>query len=548
VKPGEELLFLPLGGSGEIGMNVNLYGCRGKWVMVDLGMTFADPSTPGVELVLPDLTFIEERREDLLGIVLTHGHEDHIGAVPYLAAELGVPLYATPFTAGLLRHKLAEEGLLGEVKVKTIPLQGSFELGPFKFRYLHLCHSIPEGNAVLIDTPFGRVFHTGDWKLDDDPIIGNPSSPELLTAIGDEGVLALVGDSTNVFNTEASGSEGGVRDSLMRLCQGRPGRILVSTFASNVARLDTLGKVANATGRNVVLVGRSLDRMVKNAKENGYLKDFPQPVSLEVAEQADPSSLLIIATGCQGEHQAALSRIARREHSHIKLAEGDLVIFSSKSIPGNELSIGLVMNQLAAQNVSIITEKDAHVHVSGHPGQPELKRMYGWIRPKIAVPVHGELRHMKAHAQLALSYGAEQTIVPTNGAVIRLAPGEARIIGHEKVGRWVLDGDVIVPSDGMTMVQRRRLSYNGYLSATLVLGKGGRLAADPHIVVQGVPVENELDEFVEACANAVRATVAQVGTANEARLTEQVRIAIRRLARDYTAKRPVAEVHVLRVD
>lgn len=547
MKPGDELLFLPLGGSGEIGMNVNLYGCQGKWVMVDLGMTFADQSTPGVELVLPDLTFIEERRKDLLGVVLTHGHEDHIGAVPYMAAELGVPLYATPFTAGLLRHKLAEEGLLGEVKVKTIPMQGSFDLGPFKFRYLHLCHSIPEGNAVLIDTPYGRVFHTGDWKLDEDPIIGEPSSPELLSSIGDEGVLALVGDSTNVFNTEASGSEGGVRDSLMRLCQNRRGRIVVSTFASNVARLDTLGRVANATGRNVVLVGRSLDRMVKNAKENGYLKDFPQPISLDMAAEVRPDTVMVIATGCQGEHQAALSRIARREHSHIKLAEGDLVIFSSKNIPGNELAISLVMNQLAAQNVTMITEKDAHVHVSGHPGQPELKAMYGWIRPKIAVPVHGELRHMKAHARLAEQYGAEYSVVPTNGSVIRLAPGEPKIVGYEKVGRWVLDGDVMVPSDGMTMIQRRRLSYNGYLSATVVLGRGGRLAADPHIVVQGVPVENELDEFIEDCQEAVRATIAQVGTGNESRLSEQIRIAIRRLARDYTAKRPVAEVHILRV-
>lgn len=547
MKPGNELLFLPLGGSGEIGMNVNLYGCQGKWVMVDLGMTFADAGTPGVELVLPDVTFIEERREDLLGIVLTHGHEDHIGAVPYMAAELGVPLYATPFTAGLLRHKLAEEGLLEEVKIKTVPMGGSFDVGPFKFRYVHLAHSIPEGNAVLIDTPFGRIFHTGDWKLDDEPIIGQPSTPEQLTAIGNEGVLALVGDSTNVFNPEASGSEGGVRDSLLRLAQSRKGRIVVSTFASNVARLDTLGKVANATGRNVVLVGRSLDRMVKNAKETGYLKDFPQPISLDQAEIMPPQSLLIIATGCQGEPQAGLARIARREHSHIKLSEGDLVIFSSKNIPGNELSIGQVMNQLAAQNIAIITEKDAHVHVSGHPGQPELKAMYEWIRPKIAIPVHGELRHMRAHAQLARRCGAEHAVVPTNGSVIRLAPGEPEIISHERAGRWVLDGDVIVPSDGLTIVQRRRLAHNGYLSATVVLGRGGRLAADPHIVVQGVPVENELEEFIEECSDAVRETIDRVGTSNEERLAEQIRIAIRRLARDYTAKRPVAEVHILHV-
>ncbi|MEX6723597.1 ribonuclease J [Parapedomonas caeni] len=547
MTPADELIFLALGGSGEIGMNVNLYGCQGKWVMVDLGMTFADPGTPGVELVLPDLDFIEKRAKNLLGIVLTHGHEDHIGAIPYLAAELKVPLYATPFTAGLIRHKLIEEGLEKEVKLKVIPMGGTFQLGPFGFTYVALAHSIPEGNAVVIDTPYGRIFHTGDWKLDDEPILGRPSTAEELTKFGDDGILALVGDSTNVFNRRESGSEGGVRDSLLKLAQGRKGRILVSTFASNAARLDTLGKVAVATGRHLCIAGRSLERIVRVAKETGYLKDFPPLVDLEDAERLPPQSVLIVATGCQGEPQAALSRIARGEHSHIRLGRGDLAILSSKNIPGNELGIGQVINQLTAREVTVITEKDAHVHVSGHPGQPELKAMYGWIRPKYAVPVHGELRHMAAHAAFARRCGVEKAIVQTNGDVVRLAPGEPAIIGKETVGRQVLDGDVIVPADGTTVVQRRRLAHNGYLSATLVLGRGGKLMHEPHIVVHGVPVENELDKFRRDCARVVHQTLDKVGVKDQERLAEQIRIAIRRLARDYTAKRPVAEVHILSV-
>lgn len=544
-KPGDELLFLPLGGSGEIGMNVNLYGCQGKWVMVDLGMTFADPSLPGIDVVLPDLGFIEDRAKDLLGIVLTHGHEDHIGAIVYLAADLGVPLYATPFTAGLIRYKLAEEGLQHQIKLHIISMGGNFSLGAFSFRYVHLAHSIPEGNALVIDTPYGRIFHTGDWKLDERPVIGKPSTPEQLMAIGDDGILALVGDSTNVFNAYASGSEGDVQDELLRQVKARKGRVIVATFASNVARLDTLGKVAAATGRRIAVVGRSLERIIKVAKESGYLQDFPPVMGWDEAETSLPGSVMIIATGCQGEPQAALARIASGEHSHIKLSPDDLVILSAKKIPGNELSIGRILNQLSAKGVSVLTEKDAPIHVSGHPGKPELKAMYGWIRPKIAVPVHGEVRHMNAHAAFAEQCGVPKTVVPINGSVIHLAPGEPRIVDHVPVGRLVLDGDVIIPSDGITMVQRRRLAHSGYLSATLVLGKGGKLVMPPHIVVQGVPVEEELADFKEACSKASAALVSKLGVKDTAHLAEQVRIAIRRLARDYTAKRPVTEVHVL---
>ncbi|HEX8216233.1 MAG TPA: ribonuclease J, partial [Allosphingosinicella sp.] len=314
MKPGEELLFLALGGSGEIGMNVNLYGCRGKWIMVDLGMTFADPAYPGVELVLPDLSFIEERREDLLGIVLTHGHEDHIGAIPYLAADLGVPLYATPFTAGLIAGKLEEEGLSKEVELRLVELGGEFQLGPFGLRYVPLAHSIPEGNALLISTPHGRVFHTGDWKLDDAPQLGDPSTEAELRAIGDEGVLALVCDSTNVFQEQASGSEASVREGLDKVVAEAEGRVLVTTFASNAARLRTLGYVAGDTGRQVCVAGRSLDRILRVAKSVGYLTDFPETVDFETAMKLPRREVMIIATGGQGEPRAALARIAFDQH------------------------------------------------------------------------------------------------------------------------------------------------------------------------------------------------------------------------------------------
>jgi len=548
MTPGNELIFLPLGGSGEIGMNVNLYGCQGKWIMVDLGMTFADEELPGIDLVLPDLSFIEDRVDDLLGIVITHGHEDHIGAIPYLAADLGVPIYASPFTAGLIRHKLDEEGITKEVKLHIIDPRGrdggAFQLGPFKLKHVPLAHSIPEGNALLIDTPYGRVFHTGDWKLDDTPLLGTPYTAAQLTAIGDEGILAMIGDSTNVFNAEASGSESTVRAGIDEVIKGRKGRVVVTTFASNAARLATLGDVARDTGRELVIAGRSLDRILKVAQSVGYLRDIPKTMSWEQAATTDPSRLLIVATGAQGEPRAALSRMANGDHP-IKLDRGDLVIYSSKQIPGNEAGIGAVQNALAARGVEIVTDRQAHVHVSGHPGRPELEAMYGWIRPKVAIPVHGERRHTEEHARLARHWGVPIAIVPTDGAAIHLGPGQPRVIGHEKVGKLVLDGDVILPADGTTMNARRKISVNGYLSATLVMSKG-RLAAKPRILVQGLPVEEDRDAFVNECASAATKAV-NGGSQDDAKVSDAVRQAIRRVARDWTGKKPVTDVQLVRV-
>ncbi len=545
MKPGKELLFLALGGSAEIGMNVNLYGCQGKWVMVDLGMTFSDPFYPGIELVLPDLEFIERNKANLLGIVLTHGHEDHIGAVPYLAADLGVPLYATPFTAGLVRHKLAEHGLSDRVKLHIVENGGNVQLGPFDFTYMPLAHSIAEGNALVIDTPYGRIFHTGDWKLDDEPLVGVPSTPEALTKIGDEGVLAMVCDSTNVFNEHSAGSEAMVRASLLEEIAPLKGRVLVTTFASNAARLDTLGRVAKATNRQMCVAGRSLDRMLQNGKETGYFRDFPDIIDFDTAMRLPAKDVLIIATGGQGEPRAALARIANGQHQ-IKLTEGDTVLFSSKVIPGNDISIGMIQNQLADIGVKMITDRQADIHVSGHPGRPDLKQMYDWIRPEILVPVHGELRHMAEQARFALECGVPKSIFQRNGDVVRLAPNGPACIGKERTGRLVLDGQVILPADGGTMGERRRIAINGQISVAVALDEDESLAGTPVIRMQGVPVEADRDAFLdEMTADVEKAFDAWDEGMDD--LKEKIRLAVRRCANRWTGKKPIVDVLIVEI-
>ena len=526
-------------------MNVNLYGCDGKWIMVDLGMTFADPAYPGIDIVLPDLEFIEKRREDLLAIVLTHGHEDHIGAIPYLAADLDVPLYATPFTAGLIAEKLQEEGLTKEVEVRLIDIGGTVQIGPFGVRFVPLAHSIPEGNALLIETPYGKVFHTGDWKLDEFPQLGDPADAAALTRVGDEGILALVCDSTNVFQEEASGSEQQVREGLDRVIGEAEGRVLVTTFASNAARLQTLGRVAEDTGRRVCVAGRSLDRILRVAKSVGYLTDFPETVDWETAMQMPRREVMIVATGGQGEARAALGRIAFGQHK-LSLTEGDLVVFSSKQIPGNEIAIGRIQNELAAKGIRMITERQANVHVSGHPGRPELAAMYGWIRPEIIVPVHGEMRHMVEHKRFAMSRGVPGGIVQQNGDVVRLAPDGPQKVGEEKVGRLILDGDVILAADGATMNERRKLGFQGIVAVAVPVDDSGRLAGDVELNLHGVPVEEDRAAFVEeACAAAAEAAKRAGG--KEDKLREDVRLAVRRCATEWTGKKPVVDVLLARV-
>jgi ribonuclease J len=539
--PGKELLFLALGGSGEIGMNANLYGCDGKWIMLDLGVTFGSHDYPGIDIVMPDLEFIEDRREDLLGIVLTHGHEDHIGAIPYLAADLGVPLYANRFTAGLIAHKLAEEGLEKEVEIKVVDIDDNFRIGPFGIRLVPLAHSILEMSAVVIDTPYGRVFHTGDWKLDEEPILGVPATAAALSAVGDEGVDVLVCDSTNAFNAEASGSEGALREGLERAVGAAKGRVVVTTFASNAARLATLGEVAKATGRSLCVAGRSLDRILGVARSVGYLTDFPPTVDFDEAMRLPRDKVMVIATGGQGEPRAALARMAADIHQ-IKLEAGDTVVFSSKQIPGNEVAIGRIMNQLAAKDVLTVTEKQAHIHVSGHPGQPELAALYGWLRPKLVVPVHGEIRHMHEQARFALERGVPGALVQENGDLCRLAPGPAAVVERVRAGRLILDGDVILPADGETINERRKLALNGHITVAVIFS--GKRFVESAISYRGVPVEDEREAFIDEMREA--AEQAATGPArDEEKLREAIRLGVRRIATDWTGKKPVVDVMLI---
>lgn len=539
-SPKDEVLFCALGGSGEIGMNVNLYGAQGKWIMVDLGMTFSGSEYPGVELVFADLEFIEERREDLLAIVLTHAHEDHIGAVPYFAADLGVPIYATPFTADLVARKLEEAGLLDEVELNIIPEDhGPIPLGPFAITYVPLAHSIAEGNALLIDTPHGRIFHTGDWKLDEEPIIGEPTTEEEVRAIGDNGVLALVCDSTNVFNPRASGSEGAVHRALMEEVARHAGkRVVVTTFASNVARLQTLGEVARETGRRIVVAGRSLERIIEVAQDNGYLADFPEPVDFDTAMGLPRGEVLILATGGQGEPRAALARMAEGNHP-IELVPGDVVLFSSRQIPGNEIAIGRVQNQLAARGITMVTDRQAFIHVSGHPGRPELEALYRWLRPQVLVPVHGEMRHMAEQARLGKACGIPAQVVQKNGDLVRLAPGAPGKIAEVRAGRLVLDGDIITPANGEAMTMRRRIAAEGLVVVVLLRGQR------PVIEEVGLPLDEDLPEFLDEAAEDVLAAIGRLkgrdGRDPEA-IREAARLAARRAAQRWSGKRPQVRV------
>ncbi len=539
MKPGKELLFCALGGSGEIGMNVNLYGCNGKWLMVDLGMSFGANEYPGTELLFADLEFIEERRDDLLGIVLTHGHEDHIGAVPYFAKELGVPLYATPFTAKLVNEKLEEAGNRHEIELNVIDHLDQFELGPFGIRYVPLAHSIAEGNAVVIETPYGRIFHTGDWKLDDAPLVGTPVTAEELTQIGDEGVLALVCDSTNVFNPKASGSEGAVRTALLEEVSRHHGkRIVVTTFASNVARLQTLGEVAKASNRKLCVAGRSLDRIIRTAQSCGYLMDLPERVDFDTAMSLPRGEVLIVATGGQGEPRAALSRIAEDTHP-IALESGDVVLFSSRQIPGNEIAIGRIQNRLAARGITLVTDRQSPIHVSGHPGRPELEALYGWLRPEILVPVHGEVRHMKEQARLGKACGIAKTVFQENGDLVRLAPGKPGKIDEVRAGRLILDGDIIAPANGEAIVMRRRLAANGLV--IVVLDGKGRV----HVESIGLPLDEDMDEFVGEAREDVSAALARLkgGQRHDREvITEAARLAARRAAQRWSGKKPQVRV------
>jgi ribonuclease J len=553
----DELVFLPLGGSNEIGMNFNLYGYgpphARQWIVVDLGVTFGDQTTPGVEIILPDPTFIEEHAKDVLGIVLTHAHEDHIGAVAWLWPRLGAPLYATPFTAFLLREKLREAGLLGEAPITEIPLDGTIRLGPFEVTLITLTHSIPEPNGLAIRTPLGTILHTGDWKIDPDPLTGAPTDEEAIRRLGDEGILAMVCDSTNVFVDGEAGSEAKVRATLNALIGQLKGGVAAACFASNVARMDTIIRAAEANGRRVCLVGRSMIRMSQAARSVGLLADIGPFLSDSEARHLPKETVLYLCTGSQGEPRAALSRIAEGNHPHVNLGQGDACVFSSRIIPGNEIPIRNLQNKLADRGVRLYTERDhPGIHVSGHPCRDELKRMYQWARPQIAVPTHGERRHLLEHAALARDLQVPQTIAPRNGDMVRLAPGPAQIVDEVPAGRLYVDAGVVTPENGDALRERRHAAFNGVLTVSIALDGSNRVASGPLIRSLGLPGDEDypLEEAMSDLAEEARGALKRLSAddrdddhAVEAALSRTVKKAAHRIWK----RRPVVETTVLRI-
>jgi ribonuclease J len=556
-SPKDELVFLPLGGSNEIGMNFNLYGFGPaddrKWIVVDLGVTFGDQTTPGVEIILPDPEFIEAYADDILGIVLTHAHEDHLGAVHWLWPRLKAPVFATPFTAFLLREKLRDARLLDEVSITEIPLSGSFDLGPFHLEMVTLTHSIPEPNGLAIKTPLGTILHTGDWKIDPDPMLGGPTDIDAIKRLGDEGVLAMVCDSTNVFVDGVAGSEADVRVAMNRLIKGLTGKIAVACFASNVARMDTVIRAAQAAGRKVCLAGRSMHRMSAAARHVGLLEGLEPFITDDQAKYLPENEVLFLCTGSQGEARAALARIAEGTHPHVKLSQGDHVIFSSRVIPGNEIPIRNLQNKLADRGVRLHTERDTPgIHVSGHPCRDELKQMYQWARPHIAVPTHGERRHLIEHAAFAKDLQVPHAVSPRNGDMVLLAPGHPQIIDEVPSGRLYVDGGVVTPENGEALRERRHAAFNGMLAVSVVLDGRNKIVSGPQVRGLGLagdaeyPLDDALDDLAEEAETAFKrlsGDQCEIDEAIESALSKAVKKAAFRI----WERKPVVETTVLRI-
>src|SRR6476661_2554564 len=556
MAPGQELVFAPLGGVGEIGMNLSIYGLgderRRTWLAVDCGMGFAiEEHVPGVDVVVPDIRFLVEERKNLAGLVITHGHEDHIGAIIDLWPRLKVPIFATPFTAALLEAKRQGEPGAPEIPVTIVPAGGRVTVGPFDVDYVQVAHSIPESHALIIRTPMGTVLHTGDWKIDPTPVLGPPTDEAKLRAVGDEGVLALIGDSTNAVREGRSPSEADVAKCLAELIRNAPARVAVTTFASNVSRLRSVADAARACGREIVLVGRAMERIVQVARETGYLEGVQEFRSLETYGYLPPDKVLARCTGSQGEPRAALTRISRDDHPEVTFNRGDRVIFSSRAIPGNEKAVSGVINGLVLRGVEVITDRTHLVHVSGHPRQAELQDMLRWVRPQIVLPVHGEALHMAEHAALARRVGVPKVTTCQDGDVVRLAPNGPAIIDEVPVGRFYKDGRILVDAQARTIPDRRRLGFAGIISVALALSEKGELLADPEIELTGVPETNMAGENISDIAyNAVLETVENLPRGRRRdpdAVAESVSRAVRAtVAREWN-KKPICHVHVLTV-
>ena len=542
-----DLAFLPLGGTGEIGMNLNLYRCGGKYLAIDCGIGFGGTELPEVEVMMPDPVFIAERRDRLVGLVITHAHEDHIGAVAWLWPQLRCPVYATPFAAAVLRRKLGEVQLVDKVKIHVIPPGGSFELAPFSLQFLRVSHSIPEAQALVIRAAGQVILHTGDWKLDAEPLVGPPTDEAGFAALGDEGVLAMVCDSTNAMVDGHSGSEGDVRRSLSQLIGSLQGRVAVTCFASNVARVESVALAARDAGRSVALVGRSLRNLDAAARDCGYLRGIPKFLGEDAANDMADDNVLILVTGSQGEPRSALARIALDTHPRIELGEGDTVVFSSRMIPGNERAIGTVQDNLVRRGVRLITDNDHMTHVSGHPARDELRHLYKLVRPRFSVPVHGEWRHLSAHAALAQELGVTPILLE-DGDVLSLSPGRPEVVDSAPVGRLVLDGGRLVPLEGSVMGARRRMLFNGLVIASFAVDAEGRLRGRPRLSAPGLfDADDPEAARIEADLATALSQLPASLRCEDAPLLEAAKAALRRALGRRLQKRPLVDVHMLRV-
>ena len=551
-----ELVFAPLGGIGEIGMNLSIYGFgdarRRQWLIVDCGVSFAsEEHLPGVDLILPDISYLIEERKNIVGLVLTHGHEDHMGALIDLWPRLKVPLYATPFTAALFEAKRLSEPGAPQIPVNVVPLNGHLTLGPFAIDFINVAHSIPESNALAIRTPAGVVLHTGDWKIDPTPLIGVPTDAARLTALGDEGVLALVGDSTNAVREGRSPSEADVAKMLAELIRTAPRRVAVTTFASHVGRLRAVAAAARAAEREVILVGRAMERVAQVARETGYLDGVQDFRSMESYGYLPPDKVLALCTGSQGEPRAALSRIARDEHPEVTLAKGDRVIFSSRAIPGNEKAVGEVINGLVMQGIEVITDRTHLVHVSGHPRRDELREMIGWVRPQILIPAHGEALHLAEHAELARRAGVPKVLVCRNGDLVRLAPDGPEIVDKVPSGRLYKDGSLLINAESRTVAARRRLSFSGIVTVALALSTKGQLVADPEVELIGLPDSDaagtSMTEIARDAVEEAFESMPKPRRRDPDAVAEAVRRAVRGRISERWNKKPICHVHVLTV-
>ena len=553
--PGNELVFMALGGIGEIGMNCYLYGLGPaddrQWLMVDLGITFPEgENDPGVDVILPDLRFIEAERGNLAGLVLTHAHEDHFGAVIELWPRLKVPIYATPFTAALLKAKLAEYGGGAKLPIHEVALNSSFKVGPFGIELISVAHSIPESNALAIRTAHGVVLHTGDWKIDPTPVIGEPAGTERFVALGSEGVLAMVCDSTNALREGRSPSELDVAQSLARIIEHAKRRVAVTIFASNVARLRAVADAARRSGRQLLVAGRALHRMINVAIDTGYLPKNFKYLDQDQFSYLSPHEVVALCTGSQGEPRAAMARVAADEHPAISLDRGDLVVFSSRTIPGNERAVGQIQNRLVDMGCELITDNDALVHVTGHPRREELKEMYGWVKPRIAIPMHGEARHLAEHAKLARVAGVKNVLSVRNGDIVRLAPGKAEVIDEAPVGRLFRDGNLLIPSEGGPVRERRSLAFAGIVIVALAQSARDGVVPDPEVVLDGVPTRDaDGRAMLDIVRDAVEGTIASIPRKRQ-QDTEMVREAVRRAVRAAVdrawGKRPIVKVLLTR--